>query len=131
MTELSRRTSIRCLARTPQETSPRMTKQPNRTKEMLENTMILTSSSSKQITQVTCNLVMISMDLKLREKDNIKIREKEHGRMITGRGLPLFLKMHATNSTTHQTSRSDRSSLQFECISLINCLLLLPHMAHC
>ena len=124
--ELSHRTSTHCLARTLQLTSPKKNKWPNRNKEMRENSTILTSSWSKQITQVTCNLVMISILLKLRKKDNIKIREKEHMKINTGRGLPLFLRTHATNSIIHQTSRSDPLPTYFECHSLINIYFFCP-----
>ena len=129
--ELSHRTSIHCLARTLQITSPKNNKMPNRNKEMRENSTIPISSWNKQITQVTCNLVMISTLLRLRKKDNIKIREKEHMKINTGRGLLLFLRTHATNSIIHQMSRSDLLLTLFECRSLINCLLLMPYMAQC
>ena len=129
--ELSHRTSTHCLARTLQLTSPKKNKWPNRNKEMRKSSTILTSSWNKRITQVTCNLVMISTLLRLRKKDNIKIREKEHMKINTGRGLPLFLRTHATNSIIHQTSRSDPLLTLFEWRSLINCLLLMPYMAQC
>ena len=129
--ELSHRTSTHFLERTLQKTLRKKNKMPNRNKEMRENSTIPSSSWNKQITQVTCNLVMISTLLRLRKKDNIKIREKEHMKINTGRGLPLFLRTHATNSIIHQTSRSDPLLTLFECRSLINCLLLLPYMAQC
>ena len=129
--ELSHRTSTHCLARTLQITSPKKNKMLNRNKEMRENSTIPISSWNKQITQVTCNLVMISTLLRLRKKDNIKIREKEHMKINTGRGLLLFLRTHATNSIIHQTSRSDPLLTLFEWRSLINCLLLMPYMAQC
>ena len=129
--ELSHRTSTHCQARTLQTTSPKKNKWPNRNKEMRKSSTILTSSWNKRITQVTCNLVMIWIMLKLRKKDNIKIREKEHTKINTGRGLPLFLRTHVTNSIIHQTSRSDALPLSFECHSLIICLLLMPYMAQC
>ena len=100
-------TLTHCLARTLLLTSPWKTKWLNRSKGMQENITTLISNLNRPITQVTCSLVTNLMERKLRKMASTKIKEKEPPRISSGKGQLQSPRMPATDSTTHQTSRSD------------------------
>ena len=107
MIGLSHPTLTLCLAHTLLPTSLWKTKWLNRSKEMQENITTLISNWSRPITQVTCSLVTNLMECKRRKKANTKIKGKEPLRISSGRDQLQFPRTPATDSTTHQTSRSD------------------------
>ena len=121
MIGLSHPISTHCLARILLQTSQWRIRWLNRSKETQENIMTLISNWNRPITQVTCSLVTNSMERKRRKKASIKIKEKEPPKTSFGRGQLQSLKTPATDSITHQTSRSDSAVYSMKCISLINC----------